>query len=198
MKEHDKGKKHRKTLVVLQGSSSVPLDVPTDKSCSPSFTVYKDMPSSPLMLRAPSVQSVADDTKFLREPLPLATLDPNTFSSNPHNVPLGSISYAPHVQVCSTNNKGKHGEAVRPMEDRDQEQCLSFSSSAEGCAEWAEGCAVAHIDVKPVYSDDGMKCEVGGLKGYGCRMCGILLFLNIEAAKRHYRSDSHRAAVNTL
>lgn len=187
MKEHDKGKKHRKALAVLQGSSSVCLDVPADKSCSSSFTVYKDMPSSPLMPRMPNVQSLEDDNDFSLEPLSLDTLNPNTFSSNPHNVPFGSISFAARVQVSSTNNKGKHSEAVRPVEDRDEEQYVNFISSAESRA-------AANIGVNPVYSDDGTKCEVGGLTGYGCKKCGILLFLNIEAAKQHYRSDSHRAA----
>lgn len=191
MKEHDKGKKHRKALAVLQGFSSVPLNVPTGKSSLPPFTVYNDMPSS-LMLRAPSGQPV-DDTNSIRTPQPVATLDSNTCSSNPHNVSPSSMSYAPRVQDRSTNHEGKHSEAVKTMEDRDQEQSSSFTSS-----ESAEGCFSAHIAVKPVYSNDGMKCKVGGLEGYGCRKCGIVLFLNLKAAERHYRTDSHSAVVETL
>uniref|UniRef100_A0A224YGB2 C2H2-type domain-containing protein n=1 Tax=Rhipicephalus zambeziensis TaxID=60191 RepID=A0A224YGB2_9ACAR len=190
MKEHDKGKKHRNALAMLQGFSSVSLNVPTDESSSQTFTVYKDVPSSPLTQCAPSGQP---DAAFLCKAQPLATLDSNTFNSNPHWVSLSSTSYAPRMQDCSTNNEGKHAEAVKPKEDRDQEQCLSFTSS-----ESAEGSPAIHIAVKPVYSDDGLKCEVGGLKGYSCRKCGIVLFLNNEAAMRHYRTDSHSATVEAL
>lgn len=197
MKEHDQGRKHRNALTVLQGkhrsalaelqgSSPVPLKVPTGKLSLPTFTVYDDMSSSPLTLRASSGQPVGDDTSSFCTPQPMTIQDSSTCSSNPHNVSPSSISDAPRGQDRSTNREGKHGEAVNTMEDRDQEQSSSFSSSASGCS-------AAHIAVKPVYSDDGMKCKVGGLEGYSCKKCGIVLFLNLEAAERHYKTESHSA-----
>ncbi|XP_070396001.1 uncharacterized protein [Dermacentor albipictus] len=223
MKEHDSGKKHRRasklqraldpghqqetTTVCIKSSSSTvatAVSVPAGRSSSLAITHCENVPSAARMLCFPPSQPAADNANSLCTSQELTALDSSTCGSNLHNVSPGSTSDAAasgtairdqaNIQDCSTDNERKYEETVKLAKDKDKEQIASFTSSEAAGKRFH----ITHSAVDVVYSDDGTKCRMGNIEGYGCRKCGIALFQNVEAAQRHYRTDGHTAIADPL
>ncbi|XP_075525824.1 uncharacterized protein LOC142557687 isoform X2 [Dermacentor variabilis] len=224
MKAHDSGKKHRRAQSMLQraldpghqqetmkvciksSSSTVAtaISVPAGRTSSLAITQCENMPSAARMLCFPPSQPAADNANSLHTSQELTALDSSTCDSNLHNVSPGSTSGAAasettirnhtNIQDCSTDNESKYEEPVKPTKDKDKEQSASFTSSEAA----GKSFHITHGAVDVVYSDDGTKCRMGNIEGYGCRKCGIALFQNVEAAQRHYRTDGHTATACPL
>ncbi|XP_054924518.1 uncharacterized protein [Dermacentor andersoni] len=221
MEAHDSGKKHRRALSMLQraldpghqqettkvcieSSSSriaTAISVPAGRTSSLAITQCENVPSAARMLCFPPSQPAADNANSLHTLQELTALDSSTCASNLHN---GSTSDAAasgttirnqaNIQDCSTDNERKYKEPVKPTKDKDKEQSASFTSSEAA----GKSFHITHSAVDVVYSDDGTKCRMGNIEGYGCRKCGIALFQNVEAAQRHYRTDGHTAIADPL
>lgn len=224
MEAHDSGKKHRRAMSIFQralatgnkqettnkcikSSSSTfvtAISVPAGRTSSLTITQCENVPSAAPMLCSPSSQPTADDADSLHTSQQLTALDSSIRNSGQHNVSPCSTSYAAASGTAITNqasiqdrpadNERKHEEPVEPTKDEDQEQSASFTSTEAT----EKMFLVTHSAVDVAYSDDGMKCRMGDIEGYGCRKCGIVLFQNVEAAQRHYRTDGHRAVADPL